>query len=127
MTLQSDATKGDKTSLKIKPITPLSVNTSTSDVSDEPTRDLGKVDVASLDQYTPVSGRLPTDGSGVTQPVSGPLTLTELEVLKTESNLELLLSNILIELKLLSYLISQGLNISDNIDDLRNDIEKEGD
>jgi len=40
------------------------------DVTDEPTRDLGKVDVASLDQYTPVSGRLPVDGSGVTQPVS---------------------------------------------------------
>lgn len=40
------------------------------DVTDEPTRDLGKVDVASLDQYSPVSGRLPVDGSGVTQPVS---------------------------------------------------------
>ena len=41
------------------------------DVTDEPARDLGKVDIASLDQYTPVSGRLPVDGSGVTQPVSG--------------------------------------------------------
>lgn len=40
------------------------------DVTDDATRDLGKVDVASLDQYTPVSGRLPVDGSGVTQPVS---------------------------------------------------------
>lgn len=40
------------------------------DVTDKPARDLGKVDVASLDQYTPISGRLPVDGSGVTQPVS---------------------------------------------------------
>jgi len=48
------------------------------DVTDEPTRDLGKLDVASLDQYTPVSGRLPVDGSGVTQPVSGPLTDAQL-------------------------------------------------
>lgn len=40
------------------------------DVTDEPTRDMGKIDIASLDQYTPVSGRLPVDGSGVTQPVS---------------------------------------------------------
>lgn len=45
-------------------------NTQLVDVTDEPTRDLGKVDVASLDQYTPVSGRLPVDGSGVIQPVS---------------------------------------------------------
>lgn len=44
------------------------------DVTDDATRDLGKVDVASLDQYTPVSGRLPVDGSGVTQPVSGTVT-----------------------------------------------------
>ena len=44
------------------------------DVVDDATRDLGKVDVASLDQYTPVSGRLPVDGSGVTQPVSGTVT-----------------------------------------------------
>ena len=48
------------------------------DVADEATRDLGKVDIASLDQYTPVTGRLPVDGSGVTQPVSGPLTDTQL-------------------------------------------------
>jgi hypothetical protein len=41
------------------------------DITDEPTRDLGKVDIASLYQYTPVGGRLPVDGSGVTQPVSG--------------------------------------------------------
>jgi len=41
------------------------------DPTDEPTRDNGKVDVAALDQYTPVSGRLPVDGSGVTQPISG--------------------------------------------------------
>jgi hypothetical protein len=47
------------------------------DVTDEPTRDLGKVDVASLDQYTPVAGRLPVDGSGVTQPVSGTLTANQ--------------------------------------------------
>lgn len=44
------------------------------DVTDDATRDLGKVDIASLDQYTPVSGRLPVDGSGVTQPVSGMVT-----------------------------------------------------
>lgn len=44
--------------------------TQLTDMVDEPTRDLGKVDVASLDQYTPVSGRLPVDGSGVTQPIS---------------------------------------------------------
>ena len=42
----------------------------TVDVTDKPTRDLGKVDIAALDQYTPVTGRLPVDGSGVTQPVS---------------------------------------------------------
>lgn len=36
------------------------------DPSDDALRDNGKVDVASLDQYTPVSGRLPVDGSGVT-------------------------------------------------------------
>lgn len=41
------------------------------DITDEAARDLGKVDVASLDQYTPVAGRLPVDGSGVTQPISG--------------------------------------------------------
>lgn len=41
------------------------------DPTDDPTRDNGKVDIASLDQYTPVAGRLPVDGSGVTQPVSG--------------------------------------------------------
>lgn len=41
------------------------------DVGDRAARDMGKIDVASLDQYTPVSGRLPVDGSGVTQPVSG--------------------------------------------------------
>ena len=41
------------------------------DPIDEPTRDNGKVDVAALDQYTPVAGRLPVDGSGVTQPISG--------------------------------------------------------
>ncbi len=40
------------------------------DVTDRALRDCGKVDVASLDQYTPVSGRLPVDGSGVTQPIS---------------------------------------------------------
>lgn len=40
------------------------------DPTDDALRDLGKVDVASLDQYTPVAGRLPVDGSGVTQPVS---------------------------------------------------------
>lgn len=44
----------------------LSVN---ADVTDDATRDLGKVDVASLDQYTPVSGRLPVDPSGVTSPI----------------------------------------------------------
>ena len=44
--------------------------TVTANVSDNATRDNGKVDVAALDQYTPVSGRLPVDGSGVTQPVS---------------------------------------------------------
>lgn len=44
------------------------------DVTDKPARDLGKVDIASLDQYTPVSGRLPVDGSGVTQPISGTVT-----------------------------------------------------
>lgn len=44
--------------------------TITADVSDRAARDCGKIDVASLDQYTPVSGRLPVDGSGVTQPVS---------------------------------------------------------
>jgi hypothetical protein len=47
------------------------VNTDTlnvdSDVTDRAARDLGKVDIASLDQYTPVSGRLPVDGSGVVQ------------------------------------------------------------
>lgn len=41
------------------------------DVTDRANRDLGKVDVASLDQYAPVGGRLPVDGSGVTQPISG--------------------------------------------------------
>lgn len=45
--------------------------TVTANVSDNATRDNGKIDIASLDQYTPVSGRLPVDGSGVTQPVSG--------------------------------------------------------
>ena len=40
------------------------------DLSDRALRDLGKVDVAALDQYTPVAGRLPVDGSGVTQPIS---------------------------------------------------------
>lgn len=40
------------------------------DVSDRAARDNGKVDIASLDQYTPISGRLPVDGSGVTQPIS---------------------------------------------------------
>lgn len=51
---------------------PVSIaGTVAADVTDDATRDLGKVDVASLDQYTPVSGRLPVDGSGVTQPVSG--------------------------------------------------------
>ena len=44
--------------------------TVTANVSDNATRDNGKIDIASLDQYTPVSGRLPVDGSGVTQPVS---------------------------------------------------------
>ena len=44
------------------------------DVSDDATRDNGKIDIASLDQYVPVSGRLPVDGSGVTQPVSGTVT-----------------------------------------------------
>jgi hypothetical protein len=48
------------------------------DVTDKPARDLGKVDIAALDQYTPVAGRLPVDGSGVTQPVSGPLTDAQL-------------------------------------------------
>lgn len=52
-------------SIDSKLTAPLSV-----DVTDDATRDLGKVDVASLDQYTPISGRLPVDGSGVTQPVS---------------------------------------------------------
>lgn len=46
------------------------VNTPDVNVTDDAARDLGKVDVASLDQYTPVSGRLPVDGSGVTQPIS---------------------------------------------------------
>lgn len=45
-------------------------NTPDVNVTDRAARDLGKVDVASLDQYTPVSGRLPVDGSGVTQPIS---------------------------------------------------------
>ena len=45
-------------------------------VTDRAARDLGKVDIASLDQYTPVSGRLPVDGSGVTQPVSGTVAVT---------------------------------------------------
>lgn len=50
---------------------PVSIaSTVPTDPIDDPTRDNGKVDVASLDQYTPVSGRLPVDGSGVTQPVS---------------------------------------------------------
>lgn len=49
-------------------------NTVQVDVTDEPARDLGKVDIAQLDQYTPVAGRLPVDGSGVTQPVSGIVT-----------------------------------------------------
>lgn len=40
------------------------------DLSDRAARDCGKIDVASLDQYTPVAGRLPVDGSGVTQPIS---------------------------------------------------------
>jgi len=44
-------------------------DTQVTDPSDKPTRDLGKVDIASLDQYTPVSGRLPVDPSGVTSPV----------------------------------------------------------
>lgn len=48
--------------------------TVTADVSDRAARDCGKIDIASLDQYTPVSGRLPVDGSGVTQPVSGAVT-----------------------------------------------------
>lgn len=52
-------------------------NTLQVDVTDEPARDLGKVDVASLDQYVPVSGRLPVDGSGVTQPVSGTITAND--------------------------------------------------
>ena len=50
---------------------PVSIaGTVATDPTDDPTRDLGKVDVASLDQYTPVSGRLPVDPSGVTSPVS---------------------------------------------------------
>jgi hypothetical protein len=43
------------------------------DVTDRAARDLGKVDIASLDQYTPISGRLPVDGSGVTQVVESAL------------------------------------------------------
>lgn len=34
------------------------------DLSDRAARDVGKIDVASLDQYTPVSGRLPVDAVG---------------------------------------------------------------
>lgn len=34
------------------------------DITDEAARDLGKVDVASLDQYTPISGRLPVNAMG---------------------------------------------------------------
>jgi hypothetical protein len=49
---------------------PISGTIVVSDITDDATRDNGKIDVASLDQYTPVSGRLPVDGSGVTQPVS---------------------------------------------------------
>ena len=47
-----------------------------SNPSDRALRDCGKIDVAALDQYTPVSGRLPVDGSGVTQPISGTVTVT---------------------------------------------------
>ena len=62
--------------------------TVTANVSDNATRDNGKIDIAALDQYTPITGRLPVDPSGVTSPVSlasvpshavtGPLTDTEL-------------------------------------------------
>jgi hypothetical protein len=48
----------------------VTLDSETVDVSDRAARDNGKIDIASLDQYTPVSGRLPVDGSGVTQPVS---------------------------------------------------------
>lgn len=48
-----------------------------SNPSDRALRDNGKVDVAALDQYTPVSGRLPVDGSGVTQPISGTVTAAQ--------------------------------------------------
>lgn len=46
------------------------ISGSSVDITDDPTRDLGKVDIASLDQYIPIAGRLPVDGSGVTQPIS---------------------------------------------------------
>lgn len=40
------------------------------DPIDRAARDMGKIDIVSLDQYTPVSGRLPVDGSGVTLTVA---------------------------------------------------------
>lgn len=49
------------------------------DVSDKATRDLGKVDIASLDQYTPNTGRLP---------VYGPLTDTELRATDVKVTLD---------------------------------------
>lgn len=67
---------GQDTQVAVSNATPLPVafppgfSLGTVDVTDRPARDLGKVDVASLDQYTPINGRLPVDGSGVTQPVS---------------------------------------------------------
>src|SRR3990167_6942588 len=64
------------------------ISGSSVDVTDDPTRDLGKVDVASLDQYTPVAGRLPVDGSGVTQPISAAsLPLPSNAAIETGGNL----------------------------------------
>ncbi len=58
-------------------IAPVSAtNGVTVDVVDKAARDLGKVDIAGLDQYTPVNNRLPvvltTSGGGAVEPITEP-------------------------------------------------------
>lgn len=56
----------------------LSIITNTSNKATESKQDVGNASLSSIDTKTPalVSGRVPVDGSGVTQPVSGSVSIT---------------------------------------------------
>lgn len=62
-----------------------------------------------LDDISLVNGRVPIDGSGVTQPVSNGAS-------------EQLLLEVMVELRLLSELINEGLGTKEDLDTLREDI-----